>query len=79
VDRHEWDTFLGRFQLRVDIYGQGGCVNFDQWNNKTYRNWENNGGEDWSYNNKSKVYEDVCAESGYSCSRWNSTFEYCNQ
>jgi hypothetical protein len=26
VDRHAWDNFLGRFQLRGDIYGQGGCV-----------------------------------------------------
>ena len=26
MDRHEWDTFLGRFHLRGDIYGQGGCV-----------------------------------------------------
>jgi hypothetical protein len=26
VDRHAWDTFLGRFQLRGEIYGLGGCV-----------------------------------------------------
>ncbi len=26
VDRDDWNTFLGRFQLRGDIYGQGGCV-----------------------------------------------------
>ena len=26
VDRDEWNLFLGRFQLRGDIYGQGGCV-----------------------------------------------------
>ena len=26
MERHAWDTFLGRFQLRGDIYGQGGCV-----------------------------------------------------
>ena len=26
VDRDEWNLFLGRFQLRGDIYGKGGCV-----------------------------------------------------
>jgi hypothetical protein len=26
VDRDNWNTFLGRFQLRGDIYRQGGCV-----------------------------------------------------
>jgi hypothetical protein len=26
VDRDDWNTFLGRFQLRADIYGKGGCV-----------------------------------------------------
>ena len=26
VDRDDWNTFWGRFQLRGDIYGQGGCV-----------------------------------------------------
>ena len=26
VDRGEWNTFLGKFHLRGDIYGQGGCV-----------------------------------------------------
>jgi hypothetical protein len=26
VDRDQWNLFLGRFQLRGDIYGQGGCV-----------------------------------------------------
>ena len=26
VDRDDWNTFLGWFQLRGDIYGQGGCV-----------------------------------------------------
>ncbi len=26
VDRDNWNTFWGRFQLRGDIYGQGGCV-----------------------------------------------------
>ena len=26
VDRDEWNTFLGRFELRGDIYGKGGCV-----------------------------------------------------
>jgi hypothetical protein len=26
VDRDEWNLFLGWFQLREDIYGQGGCV-----------------------------------------------------
>jgi hypothetical protein len=28
VDRDDWNTFLGRFQLRGDIYGKGGCVEF---------------------------------------------------
>ena len=26
VDRDDWNTFLGRFELRGDIYGKGGCV-----------------------------------------------------
>ena len=26
VDRDEWNLFLGRFELRGDIYGKGGCV-----------------------------------------------------
>jgi hypothetical protein len=26
VDRDQWNLFLGQFQLRGDIYGQGGCV-----------------------------------------------------
>ena len=26
VDRNEWNLFLGRFELRGDIYGKGGCV-----------------------------------------------------
>ena len=26
MDRDQWNLFLGRFQLRGDIYGQGGCV-----------------------------------------------------
>jgi hypothetical protein len=26
VDRDEWNLFWGRFQLRGDIYGKGGCV-----------------------------------------------------
>ncbi len=26
VDRDDWNTFLGRLQLRGDIYGKGGCV-----------------------------------------------------
>ena len=26
VDRDEWNLFLGRFELRGDIYGKGGCI-----------------------------------------------------
>ena len=26
MDRNEWNLFWGQFQLRGDIYGQGGCV-----------------------------------------------------
>ena len=26
VVRDDWNTFLGRFELRGDIYGKGGCV-----------------------------------------------------
>ncbi len=26
VDRDDWNTFLGRFELRGDISGKGGCV-----------------------------------------------------
>jgi hypothetical protein len=34
VDRDNWNTFLGRFQLRGDIYGQGGCVELTDGNIK---------------------------------------------
>jgi hypothetical protein len=36
VDKDNWNTFLKRFQLRGDIYGQGGCVELtDGWINYT--------------------------------------------
>ncbi len=31
VDRDDWNTFLGRFLLRGDIYGKGGCVELTDW------------------------------------------------
>jgi hypothetical protein len=34
VDRDDWNTLLGCFQLRGDIYGKGGCVELtDGWIN----------------------------------------------
>jgi hypothetical protein len=34
LDRDNWNTFLGQFQLRGDIYGKGGCVELmDGWIN----------------------------------------------
>ena len=50
VDRDEWNTFWGRFQLQGEIYGQGGCAELmdgygiDGWIHKTCSNLESNEG-----------------------------------